>query len=166
MDLGRLGRRAASWLAEKAFSPARFEKILIEDETITDVCALARSAAPKEMIAFLTGEVKREGGEQVLLINGLYVKGYHASEESTFFTLHDLPLTSVYGTVHSHPLPDNRPSSADKLLFNKHGWFHLIISAPYRPEDILAYDKYGRLITFSIVRSRGGARNGVEGSPR
>lgn len=139
-------KRALHKLGDWLFGPP-FDKAWVEEEVIDDICVLAKSATPKEMIAFLTGEIKKEktkqGKMRVLVINGLYIKGYYASRNSTSFTLHDLPLLDVYGTVHNHPSGNNRPSGADKRLFGKHGWFHMIIGAPYTRENIAFYDKYG-----------------------
>lgn len=131
------------WL-QRFLGVERWDRIRIESETVRDICELARSAAPREMILFLTGGVKAEGGERVLVIDGLYLKSYYANTRSTSFTTHDLPLLgNVYGTVHSHPGRSNRPSTADRRLFNKFGSFHLIIAQPYTRESIAAYDKYG-----------------------
>ncbi len=150
MGLGRkaqrLLRRVSERLHDWFFSSARFDRARIEPEVIADICALARGSYPKEMIAFLTGAVRQEGTERVLVIDGLYVKGYDANENSTFFTTHDLPMIGVQGTVHSHPSGNVRASGADRQLFAKHGWFHLIIGRPYTRETIASYDKYGERI--------------------
>ena len=138
-------RRVGSWLP-KLFAEERFDVIRVEAEVVEDICALAQGSHPKEMVAFLTGDIKEEGGVKVLVIDGLYVKGYDASGYSTSFTTHDLPLTGVYGTVHSHPGWSNRPSEADRRLFGKQGWFHLIICEPYTRASIVAYGKQGEPI--------------------
>lgn len=155
------------WLEEKArrlhqhfldrLFDGGFDRVRIEPEVVEDICAMAAGSWPKEMIAFLTGSVRKEKGKRdasnesrtarVLVIDGLYVKGYDASTDSTSFTLHDLPMTGVYGTVHSHPGRGNRPSAADRQLFGTHGWFHLIIAQPYTRESIAAYNKHGEPIT-------------------
>ncbi len=135
-------RRLGIWLRDLLFFE-RFDRVRIEESVIQDICEMAAGSWPKEMISFLTGEIRKEGKERVLLINGLYVKSYEANEFSTYFSLHDLPMTSVYGTVHSHPGHSNRPSSADRHLFSKYGWFHLIICKPYRKESIAVYNKHG-----------------------
>ncbi len=125
----------------------QFERVRIEQEVVEDICGLAAGSAPKEMIAFLTGSVKREAGQRVLVIDGLYIKAYQADENSTHFTTNDLPADNVYGTVHSHPGYSNRPSDADRQLFNKYGWFHLIVCRPYTRASIATYNKYGEPIT-------------------
>jgi len=137
--------KVAAWF----FAP-RFDRIRIEESVVQDICALARGAHPKETIAFLTGSIHKEGkGKErgrVLVIDGLYLKAYDASEYSTSFTTHDLPADNVYGTVHSHPGFSNRPSAADKRLFQRYGWFHAIICQPYTEQSIRYYNKYGEPI--------------------
>lgn len=128
----------------------RFERIRVEPEVIEDICFLARGAAPKEMVAFLTGKVHEEG-VRTLVIDGLYVKSYHANTHSTTFTTHDLPLIGVHGTVHSHPGTSNRPSEADLTLFNKYGSVNMIIARPYTPSTIACYDKYGNPISVAFA---------------
>lgn len=143
-------RKLWCWL-QGFFGVEHWERIRVEPETVRDICQLARSAAPKEMILFLTGGVHTEGEERVLVIDGLYVKSYYANEHSTSFTTHDLPLLgNVYGTVHSHPGWSNRPSGADLQLFNQYGSFHLIIARPYVRRSIAAYDKYGNRIAVEL----------------
>ncbi len=140
----RRGAQRLRVLLEQLFFPERWDRIIIARETVHDICTLARGAAPNEMILFLTGGVQRRRDERVLLIDGLYLKSYHASTRMTSFTTSDLPLLgNVYGTVHSHPGPSNRPSQADRRLFNSFGVVHLIIAQPYSPDAIAAYDKYG-----------------------
>jgi proteasome lid subunit RPN8/RPN11 len=55
---------------------------------------------------------------------------------------------NVVGTVHSHPSPDNSPSSADIKFFSKFGGIHLIIAWPYKINTIKAYDNNGNLISI------------------
>jgi len=158
---------------DRLFRPP-FDRAWIEEEVLDDLCTLAAGSHPKEMVAFLTGEIRKERvkehdpnarsldnrkegqksgkgtqrrkpvSERVLVINGLYVKGYYADHTSTHFTTHDLPLLDVYGTAHSHPSGNVHPSSADLQLFSRMGWFHLIVGRPYIRESIAMYDKQGR----------------------
>ncbi len=149
LRLRRLFRRAAHWLQNWLFG-FPFDRVRIEPDVIDDICVMAAGSWPQEMIAFLTGSVRKERRdgktERVLVIDGLYVKGYDADTNSTHFTTHDLPLTGVQGTVHSHPGQSNRPSRADKNLFSRFGWFHLIICRPYTREAIATYNKQGERI--------------------
>lgn len=140
-----LWRRIKSW-RPTLFADERFDAIRLESEVVEDICALARGSHPQEMVAFLTGGIRQEEQRRVLVIDGLYVKGYAASGYATSFTTHDLPMTGVYGTVHSHPGWSNQPSGADRRLFGKHGWFHLIVCEPYTKERIAAYGKQGEPI--------------------
>lgn len=143
--------RFSTWLRESLFGKG-FDHVRIESEVIADICEMAAGSWPQEMIAFLTGSVRKEKKDgtsdikRVLVIDGLYIKGYYADTNSTHFTTHDLPLTGVQGTVHSHPGNSNRPSRADKILFSRFGWFHLIICRPYTREAIATYNKQGERI--------------------
>ncbi len=137
-----MGSILKRWL-ERFLGEEQFDEARILPEVIEDICMVARGSHPMEMVAFLTGVVKKQKGRKVLTIDGLYVKSYAASSYSTSFTTHDLPSTGVYGTVHSHPGGSNRPSRQDKRLFNSYGWFHLIVCAPYTRETIAVYNKYG-----------------------
>lgn len=128
------------------WSKPPFERIEIQHEVVDDVCALARSTR-KEMVAFFTGEIKGK----TLLVDGLYLKSYDASETSTSFMTHDLPMTGVVGTVHSHPSSNTQPSNADLQLFSKLGWFHAIIGRPYTRDTITYYDKRGGNITVIMI---------------
>ncbi len=160
--LRRVRRRVRDGLLSLFSLTPRFERVRIEREVVEDICGLAAGSAPKEMVAFLIGSVKREGGQRVLVIDGLYIKAYQADENSTHFTTQDLPSDNVYGTVHSHPGFSNRPSDADRQLFNKYGWFHLIVCQPYTAAAIATYNKYGEPI--SGIELQGTGDSGIRGS--
>jgi proteasome lid subunit RPN8/RPN11 len=148
-DESSFWKRVESWLP-KLFADEEFDAVRIEPEVIEDICTLARGSHPKEMVAFLTGDIRKEQGKRLLVIDGLYLKGYDASEDATSFTTHDLPMTGVRGTVHSHPGWFNTPSAADRRLFDKHGWFHLIVCQPYTSSSIAAYNKQGERIEVAV----------------
>lgn len=135
-------RKFGFWFREWLFG-IPFDSVQVHQQVIEDICELAKSAAPKEMIAFLTGEIHKVGKNRILFVDGLYIKGYYASTNHTYFTIHDLPLSGVFGTVHSHPSKNNHPSGADRRLFSRFGWFHMIIGAPYTTEAIAVYNKNG-----------------------
>mgnify|MGYP001606496819 CR=1 FL=1 len=59
--------------------------------------------------------------------------------------------TSIIGSVHSHPSPSTRPSSADLGFFSRMGKVHLILGHPYRESSFSAYDSGGRKIHLGIV---------------
>jgi proteasome lid subunit RPN8/RPN11 len=65
----------------------------------------------------------------------------------------DLPiLHGTIGSVHSHPGGTPRPSDTDRIFFNKHGVFHLIIAEPYAAENMVGFDKMGKKMEFSIIK--------------
>ncbi len=128
------------------FGNKKVQHILIKQEVIGDIIEFAKTNHPKEFIAFLGGEIKNNN----LLITHLIYQQYYPSTRSVFTRI-NLPITSqAFGSVHSHPSPNNEPSREDLLFFGKNGWIHLIIKYPYRVEDIAAYDYKGNKIDFEI----------------
>lgn len=127
----------------------RLQEIIIEEETLADISAMARSAHPKEMLAFLASSNGIRKG--VLIIDELQLQAYNASNDSAHVFLSNIPMTtSIIGTVHSHPGGNKRPSDADLHFFSKFGFVHAIIGEPYRPQDIRFYDKNGNRISIAV----------------
>jgi proteasome lid subunit RPN8/RPN11 len=135
-------KRLGYWLRNWLF-PIPFDSVQIEESVLNDICKLARGAAPKEMIAFLTGSIEKVGKNRVLFVDGLYVKGYYASTNHAWFTLHDLPMVGFMAQSIVIRRRDNRPSKADRFLFSNYGWFHMIIGTPYTKQAIAIYNKSG-----------------------
>jgi proteasome lid subunit RPN8/RPN11 len=122
------------------------EKATIKREVIENIVEFARENHPREFLMFLEGKVK----DKVLVIDALAYQEYVANNETAVARI-DFPLgVKIIGSVHSHPGPSNKPSNADLRLFSKQGFVHLIIRYPYTEFDIAAYDRNGRLITFSV----------------
>lgn len=110
------------------------------------ICGAARKVFPKEFVALLRKNKDGIISEVILLPLSIYGKGFGSINFSM------LPLTgNTCGSIHSHPTPDNKPSHSDLLLFSKTGEIHLIISYPFRIEDIAAYDSSGRRLDLEIV---------------
>jgi len=129
------------------FDQYNFEKVMIEREVIDNIVELARQTYPKEFIAFLEGETRNK----VLRIYGLVYQEYVANPYSTIYKFNPPMISSIFGSVHSHPGSSNHPSRADLGSFSKKGMVHLIIRMPYSAENIQAYDRNGNKISFEIA---------------
>ena len=122
-----------------------FSEVIIDKQVISTMIKFAKTAYPKEFIAFLQGIIK----EEKLLITSLTYQHFYASEKSAF-TQTTLPLTSnIVGTIHSHPI-QSKPSKTDLKFFNKNYIIHIIISYPFNINAIKIYNKYGEEIKFMV----------------
>ena len=147
-------RTVKEWLSDFFFPERAPDEACFSQEVVDDICVLARGAYPKEFVAFLQGKIVKRGERRVALVDGLSVIKYVANERSTAFDLHDLPLLhGSVGTVHSHPAPDPRPSAADRRLFERFGWCHVIIGTPYTARSFVCYDMKGRPFPWSVTGS-------------
>lgn len=128
------------------FLPKRINEIFISKEVIESVIGLAKTTYPKEVLVFLGGVNK----DNKLFIKELLFQPYYASEDSALTQIMFPILNDVIGSCHSHPHGSSRPSSADSTFFSKNPGIHLIISYPFRVEDISAYNIHGEKIEFKI----------------
>jgi len=143
----KLAKKVKHWL-KKGFELEKFdfEKIIIEREVINAILELAQMTSPKEFVAFLEGRQEKKE----LRVYGLAYQEYIANEHSTLARI-NFPITSkIVGSVHSHPGPRNTPSRADLQFFSKRGMIHLIISSPYREQDIRGYNANGNKVRFEV----------------
>ena len=124
-----------------------FSEIFIEKDVIEDICDFAKSLHPKEFLAILGGEIKNKK----LYVNKLYAQEFVSSKNSVFFSSFLPNSISEFGTVHSHPSSNNKPSTKDLLAFNKKGVVHFIIGYPYTEKNISGYDFNGNEIKFKII---------------
>lgn len=144
----KLYNKIINWL-KKLFELERyaFSRVIFDKEVIDAILELAQMTSPKEFITFLEGKQRKK----ILRIYGLAYQEYFANEHSTLAKI-NFPLTSsIVGSVHSHPGPDNNPSRADLHFFSKRGMIHLIIKKPYTEKDIQSYDARGNKIEFEVV---------------
>jgi len=136
------------WLLEKLFPKVR--RITIAKSALEDVCEMARSAHPNEMIAFFAASKGNNHGH--IHIDELQLQAYTASRDSASVLLSNIPMTStIIGTVHSHPGVNRTPSDADLHLWSKFGFVHAIIGQPYVETSISFYQKNGKRILVEIV---------------
>jgi len=129
--------------------------VAISRELAENICELAKKAHPKEFIALLRGNIRRikqgDKNNKILVLESLVYQTYKSASDVAVILPHFMTHTDTVGSVHSHPGPSNTPSDADKLFFSKNGMVHLIISRPYRREDIAMYAFDGRKIEYNIM---------------
>jgi proteasome lid subunit RPN8/RPN11 len=123
----------------------KFDEIVILQDVVESIILLAKENYPKEFLAFLDGKIK----DKKLVIDGLLYQEYSSTLNSAAPIFH-FPDKTFYGSVHSHPGPSNRPSGADREFFRKIGIINMIISRPFRQEDIRFYNHDGEEIAVRI----------------
>ena len=122
------------------------KKIKLQKEIISEIIRQAKAHFPKEFISLLQGKIENN----ILEINNLIYQEYYSSEKSATMNF-DLPMVSgVVGSVHSHPSVSNSPSQQDLQFFSKKGYVHIIISYPFKKENMACYDFKGRRIDCEI----------------
>ena len=142
----KLIKRLKEKLLSLLFGKTRINKVVIEKTLLENIMKFAKVNHPNEFIAFLGGRINKD---ELILTNLLYQQ-YFPSTDSVFTRI-NLPMTAQsFGTVHSHPIPSNKPSKQDLFLFGKQGMVHMIIKYPYRLSDIAVYNFKGERINFEI----------------
>jgi proteasome lid subunit RPN8/RPN11 len=124
----------------------RFNKIILTRELISNIQTMAKNAHPKEFLAFLDGKII----DNTLKITGLVYQEYNSNENSASPIFH-FPDHTFYGSVHSHPNYNNKPSLADKRFFRKIGIINIIICNPYTSENIKIYNQDSEEINIEII---------------
>ena len=126
----------------------KFQEILIDREVLGDIIQIARESHPFEFAALLEGKVKNG----VLKVDGLVFLPGETSHQGAVMKTFMMPLTTgTVGSVHSHPLPNGEPSTADLQFFAKNGLFHMIIAFPYADDTIHAYDTFGEITSYRLI---------------
>jgi proteasome lid subunit RPN8/RPN11 len=118
----------------------------------------ARSAAadthPREYMGLLRGEEASAVGldrDGTVLSEVLVVPGTESNQVSAQYKSSHVPNDlSAAGSIHSHPNGVLRPSDADLATFSRNQ-VHIIIGAPYGPDDWQAFDNEGQPIDLPVV---------------
>ena len=101
---------------------------------------------PNEYMGVLRGERADRldvAADGYVVTDVLVVPGTESSPVSARFNSHNVPNDrGTLGSVHSHPNGVLRPSDEDLQTFGK-GPVHIIIGAPYGPDDWRAFDRDG-----------------------
>jgi proteasome lid subunit RPN8/RPN11 len=125
-----------------------FQEILVDREVVEEIIQIARQSHPLEFMAMLEGKISKGA----LRIDGLIFLPGETSNQSAVMKTFMMPMTTgTVGSVHSHPIPNATPSTADLHFFAKSGLFHLIIAQPYIEESIMAYDTFGEVISYNVI---------------
>ena len=122
-----------------------FQDIVINKIVINQIIQFAKNSHPKEFVAFLNGEVHNKN----LVLDNLIYHEFVSSENSAMPIFH-FANKSFYGSVHSHPSYNNRPSVEDIRFFRKTGIVHCIICKPYSDPNIKFYNQNGEEISVKI----------------
>ena len=117
--------------------------------------ALAASAEahPHEYMGVLRGEAADGVGvdaDGTILTEVLVIPGTESNPTSASFKPTQVPNDlSAAGSIHSHPNGVLRPSDADLATFSRNE-VHIIVGAPYGPDDWQAFDNDGRRIDLPV----------------
>lgn len=116
--------------------------------------AAAEEAHPNEYMGMLRGEDASNLGldeEGTVLSEVLVVPGTKSNPVSAEFKPIYAPNDlSAAGSIHSHPNGVLRPSAADLSTFSMNQ-VHIIIGAPYGPDDWQAFDTDGQPVDLPVL---------------
>lgn len=122
------------------------EIIGIAKDTLQFVQDAAADTHPNEYMGLLRGEhasdldVNLSG---IIITDILVIPGTSSNNSSATMKSSMIPNdTRSLGSVHSHPSGVLKPSDTDRNAFRS-GKIHIILSAPYGPDDWQAFDKRG-----------------------
>ncbi|MFB6171347.1 MAG: Mov34/MPN/PAD-1 family protein [Haloarculaceae archaeon] len=115
-----------------------------------DTLQFAREAAedthPNEYMGLLRGQAAQSLGldrDGIVVTDVLVIPGTESSPVSASLRSDLVPNDNrAAGSIHSHPSGVIRPSNADLATFGK-GDVHIILGAPYGPDDWRAFDREG-----------------------
>ena len=118
----------------------------IAADTLRFALEASRETHPNEYMSFLRGEDARGLGldrDGTLNTDVLVIPGTESNSVSATVRTEMVPNDRrAVGSVHSHPNGVLRPSDADLATFGQ-GQVHLIVGAPYEPDDWRAFDSDG-----------------------
>jgi proteasome lid subunit RPN8/RPN11 len=118
----------------------------IASETISFALEASRETHPNEYMGLLRGEDARRLGldrDGTVVTDVLVIPGTESNPVSATVRTDLVPNDMrAVGSIHSHPNGVLRPSDADLATFGK-GSVHIIIGAPYGPDDWRAFDRGG-----------------------
>jgi proteasome lid subunit RPN8/RPN11 len=118
----------------------------IARETLEFAREAAADSHPNEYMGLLRGERASTYDLDVdgtLITDVLVIPGTTSNSVSATIRSNMIPNDrDALGSVHSHPNGVLRPSDTDVASFGK-GSCHIILGAPYGPDDWAAYDREG-----------------------
>jgi len=114
----------------------------------------AEEAHPDEYMGLLRGdEASAVGLEEsgTVLTDVLVIPGTESNPISATVKTNMVPNDlRAAGSIHSHPNGVLRPSDADRAAFGR-GRVHVILGAPYGPEDWRAFDRDGEPVDLPVL---------------
>ena len=126
--------------------PSRSRVLGIAEETLTFALEAAKDAHPNEYLGIMRGTKAGELGlreDGLVITDVLVIPGTETGPVSASLQTNLVPNDpGKVGSVHSHPNGVLRPSDEDKGTFGT-GSVHVILGAPYGPEDWRAFDRTG-----------------------
>ena len=130
------------------------EVVGIAEEALAFALRASEDSHPSEYMGQLRGEDARSLGvdrEGTVVTDVLLAPGTKTNPVSAEFNPSYMPndLRSV-GSVHSHPNGVLRPSDADLATFQR-GEVHVIVGAPYGPDDWQAFDREGEPTDLPVL---------------
>ena len=118
----------------------------IAAETLEFARSAAEETHPNEYMGLLRGEDAREVGIEesgTVITDVLVIPGTESNPVSATVKTSLVPNDMrAAGSIHSHPNGVLRPSAADRATFGR-GDAHIILGAPYGPDDWRAFDREG-----------------------
>lgn len=130
------------------------EIVGIADAALEFARAAAEDAHPNEYMGLLRGEEASRVGvddDGIVLSEVLVVPGTESNPVSATVQTSQIPNdVRAAGSIHSHPNGVLTPSAADLSTFASNH-VHIILGAPYGPEDWQAYDTEGEPIDLPVV---------------
>ncbi|WP_380674916.1 Mov34/MPN/PAD-1 family protein [Salinigranum sp. GCM10025319] len=118
----------------------------IAADTLRFALEASRETHPNEYMGFLRGEDARDLGldrDGTVVTDVLVIPGTKSNPVSATVQTSMVPNDfSAVGSIHSHPNGVLRPSDADLATFGQ-GHVHVIVGAPYEPDDWRAFDNDG-----------------------
>lgn len=133
----------------------RSDEILgIAEETLAFAREAAENTHPDEYMGLLRGEDAQSLGLEesgTVITEVLVIPGTESSPVSATVQTSMVPNDRhTAGSIHSHPNGVLRPSDADIATFGK-GSVHIILGAPYGPNDWRAFDRKGEPTELSVL---------------
>jgi proteasome lid subunit RPN8/RPN11 len=126
----------------------------IAESALEFALAASEESHPNEYMGMLRGEDASNLGldeEGTVLSEVLVVPGTKSNPVSAEFKpIHAPNDLSAAGSIHSHPNGVLQPSTADLSTFSRNH-VHIIIGAPYGPDDWQAFDRDGEPIDLPVL---------------
>jgi len=126
----------------------------IAEDALTFAREAARDTHPDEYMGFLRGERAEAlgvDGDGYVVTDVLVIPGTESSPTSATVDSNLVPNDgATLGSIHSHPNGVIAPSDEDLATFGR-GVVHVILGAPYGPEDWRAFDREGEPRELAVL---------------